>query len=468
MNDYHDISEETLKKLIYPSGKISSRFIKDINIIYADYIASGLLSPLIDNYMISNIYPYYANTHSNANNGILMKNEIKKTKEVIRKNMNLSDDYKIIFTGSGTTAAINQLINCIEFNNYDRVVIYLTLYEHYSNHLPWIELLKSNSNIKIKLIPFESSRSSESDKSNSGIIDLKWLESSIEKQYNNPKNQKKKTLIICSIIACSNVTGIVLPLSNIKKILDKFPKTDYFNKYFFADYACSAPYVKIDGSILDSLFFSPHKFIGGPSTPGVLIGKSCLFNKSKPFCAGGGCVKKVSNLNIEYDPDIEKRESAGTPNILGIIRINKLLKLKDTFLDIILLNESMISKLIKTKINYYQNKYPNFKSVLYNDKVHHLPILSFNLTNLHFNLIVVLFNDLFGIQTRGGISCCSLLADYIQNNYGYRGWCRISFHWLMSKKTINYIFDALEYIIKNGEKYIKYYDFIDDIFVIKK
>ena len=458
MNDYHDISEDTLKKLIYPSGKICSRFIKDTNIIYADYIASGLLSPIIDKCMTTNIYPYYANTHSNAHNGILMKNEIKKTKEIMRNDMNLSDDYKIIFTGSGTTGAVNHLINCIEYKNYDRVIIYLTIYEHYSNHLPWIELLKSNSNIKIKLIPFEL------DRLNSGIINLKWLEHSIEEQY---KDQNKKTLIICSIIACSNVNGIILPLKNIKKILDKYPKTDNFNKYFFADYACSAPYVKIDGSILDGLFFSPHKFIGGPSTPGVLIAKSCLFNKSKPFCAGGGCVKKVSNLNIEYEPDIEKRESAGTPNILGIIRINKLLRLKNSFQDIILSNENMISDLIKSKINYYQNTYSNFKSVLYNDKIHHLPILSFHLTNLHYNLIVVLFNDLFAIQTRGGISCCSLLADYIENNYGYRGWCRISFHWLMSKKTINYIFDALEYIIKNGEKYIKYYDFIDDIFVIK-
>ncbi len=454
MNNYHDIDDETIKKLIYPTGKITTKYSGQINIIYADYVASGVPSPLIENYLIKNIYPYYANTHSNAHNGIMMKNEIKKTKETLRTNLNLSNDYKIIFTGCGTTGAINHLINSIEYNNYEKVIIYLTLYEHYSNHLPWIETVKQNSNVEIRYIPF---------KSNSGIVDLKWLNQDLANLYSD---KKTKTLVICSISACSNVNGMIIPLKEIRKILDKYNR-DNFYKYFFADYACSAPYVKIDGSILDGLFFSPHKFIGGQSTPGVLIGRSCIFNKSKPFCAGGGCVVKVSNLNITYDPDIEKRESAGTPNILGIIKINKIFELKSLFQDIISLNENIISELIKSKIKLYENTYANFKSVLYNDDVHHLPILSFNLTNLHFNLIVVLFNDLFGIQTRGGISCCSLLADHVEKNYGYRGWCRVSFHWLMSKKTINYIFDALEYIIKNGEQYKDNYDFVDDIFIPK-
>jgi len=96
---------------------------------------------------------------------------------------------------------------------------------------------------------------------------------------------------------------------------------------------------------------------------------------------------------------------------------------------------------------------------LYNDNNKHLPILSFSLSNLHYNYIVVLFNDKFGIQTRGGIGCCGLLAEHLENQYGYRGWCRISFHWLMTMKTILNIFKALEFIIEHGESFLQYYDY---------
>ena len=475
LNSYYNIPENDIKSLTYKSGIIKTPFIKQTKITYADFIASGLPCPYVENYIRDKIYPLYSNTHSNAHNGIFMKNTISDTKKYIRSVFNLSDDYQILFTGNGTTGAINHLINCIDYAKYPRVIIYLSLYEHYSNHLPWVELTNTFTNITVEYIPFiensnqsknqaqsqNQSQSQAQAHQNQGIIDLDWLRQSISELYKDSNNSIKfsNTLVICSITACSNINGIITPLNKIKKILDSFPNSNKFFKYFFSDFACSAPYVEINGSLFDAFFFSPHKFIGGVGTPGMLIGRTCLFTKSKPSCSGGGCVKKASKQIIEYETDIEKRESAGTPNIIGIIKIGRILQLKSDYMDIIQLNEHLISELIKQKITYFELKYPTFRSVLYNDDIQHLPILSFNLSNLHYNFIVVLFNDLFGIQTRGGIGCCGILAEYIETKYGYKGWCRISFHWLMSKKTIINIFEALEYIIKNGHNYLASYEF---------
>ena len=343
---YIDLPEEIIHKLVYKPGIITTPFIKKTKITYADYIASGKPSPVIENYFQEQIYPLYSNTHSNAHNGMLMKNIIAETKDNIRKQFNLSNDYQILFTGNGTTGAINHLINCIDYSQYDNIIIFLSLYEHYSNHLPWVELTHPNK--KIIFIPFLE---------NSGIIDLKFLETSIKYIY---ENSIGRTLLICSISACSNINGMINPTLKIKHILNKY-NSDSICKYFFSDYACSAPYVEIDGSIYDAFFFSPHKFIGGVATPGVLIGRTCLFTKPKPFCSGGGCVKKASSTIIEYDTNIEKKESAGTPNIIGIIKIGKILELKSVLQKLISNNEEIIYELIKQKIKEYESKYSTFK-----------------------------------------------------------------------------------------------------------
>lgn len=449
LDSYKDIPNSLLYQLRYKPGIINTPYCKT-KITYADFIASGLPCPLIENYIQEKIYPLYSNTHSNAHNGILMKNLINNTKKYIRKLFNLSEDYQILFTGNGTTGAINHLINCIDYSPFYRIIVFLTNYEHYSNHLPWIGIESNHPNIKIEFIPFID---------NSPEINLNFLYLSLKQLYNDIIDGK--TLIICSISACSNINGYIMPLKQIKSILEQFPNNNKYYKYLFSDYACSAPYVNIDGSILDAFFFSPHKFIGGQSTPGILIAKSCLFTKDKPFCPGGGCVISANSKNIEYEHDIERKESGGTPNIIGIIKIGKIFQLKEQLQDLIENNEKILSKLIKEKIKYF-SKYPNFRSVLYNDDTEHLPILSFHLINLHYNFIVVLFNDLFGIQTRGGIGCCGLLAEYIEQKYKYRGWCRISFHWMHSKKTINNIFIALEHIIQYGHKYLNLYEYDKD------
>jgi selenocysteine lyase/cysteine desulfurase len=456
ISNYTNLNEKIINKLVYSPGIIDTPFEKNINIIYADYIASGKPSPIIEQYLIDKIYPFYSNTHSNANNGIKMKTIIANTKDYIRTLFNLTIDYKILFTGNGTTGAINHLVNCIEYSLYERIIIYLSLYEHYSNHIPWVELLHQDK--QIIYVPFLTS---------SEMIDLDYLESSIDKLIST--NLNRRTLVICSITACSNINGTITPLTRIRDILDKIPPSSNICKYFFSDFACSAPYVKIDGSIFDAFFFSPHKFIGGVATPGILISKTCLFSKPKPYCMGGGCVQKASSHAIIYETDIERRESAGTPNIIGIIKIGKILQLKEKFQSIIEHNEHIIYKLIKYKISKYKISYPNFRPVMYESDNEHLPILSFNILPLHYNFVVVLFNDLFGIQTRGGIGCCGLLAEHTEKEYGYRGWCRISFHWSMSIDTILHIFKSLEFIIEKGHLYYKYYIFDEkqNLYLIK-
>jgi selenocysteine lyase/cysteine desulfurase len=253
-----------------------------------------------------------------------------------------------------------------------------------------------------------------------------------------------------------------MPLKKIRNILDNYKETNYFKTLFFVDFACSAPYVDIDGSMFDGLVFSGHKFHGGVGTPGVMIAKEYLFNKTIPHDTGGGCVCKCTSNEVVYEKDIEKRESAGTPNIIGIIKLGKVIRLKNDLIKIIKKNEKIICFIIRQKINEFEKKYPEFVYILNNyenEEIEHVPIFTFNLKNAHYNFIVVLLNDLFGIQSRGGISCCGLLGEYIENKFKVNGWCRISFYWTMSYDIVMKIFDSVEYIIKEHKKYSHMYTY---------
>ena len=222
----------------------------------------------------------------------------------------------------------------------------------------------------------------------------------------------------------------------------------------FLDYACSAPYEELDGRYSDAIFFSVHKFLGGMSTPGILIANKELFANQSPFIPGGGCVRKVSSQYIEYENDVEKRETAGTPNIVGIIKIKKVMELKNIFLSLANKKEYAITSYVYDSIDKLMKKYPDLIVILPKTRLNdRLPIVCISIKNLHYNLIVALLSDLFGIQTRGGVSCTGLLAELIENNYGIKGWCRITFNWLMDKEEIDYILRALEHIIVNHSKY---------------
>ena len=420
-------------KLFYNSPNIttSNNIIRQM--LYADWTATAKVSPYIEKLLVKYVYPYYSNTHSNSQYGLLMKKYIDNTKYIINKCFNLTDDHLILFIGSGCTGAINYLIKSIDFEIYDEVYIYISIYEHHSNYLPWVLICNIYKSVKLIIIPLIK---------DSEHIDLNFFKTSLQNILN------KNSLIICSIISASNVNGYILPISKIKNILNKTSL-----KYFlFSDYACSSPYIDIDASIFDAIFLSPHKMVGGAQTPGILIAKKQLFTKSYPLFPGGGCVKMANSSIIEYESSLESRESAGTPDIIGIIRIGLVIKLKYKYFNFIKHNEKILFKYMKFEINRLSIKYPIFKTIFYDKSNNHLPILSFNIFGLHHSYISSQLNDKYAIQSRSGISCAGLLAEYCELYYNIKGWCRISFHWSMKKKEILYIFECIEDIIINTRR----------------
>jgi len=446
-NSNMDIPDNVRDIICYPPPHINTPLKRNIKVLFADYIASGRPSPYIEKYISSKILPYYSNTHSNAYCGTYMKNQIKRTKDYMRQIFNITKNYKIIFSGNGTTSATNHLIALLDISHLPSANIFLSIYEHHSNYIPWIELQKKNKNVTIHIIPIDADYN----------IDTKWLDEKLA-------SLQKDCLNIVSITGCSNVTGILVDVANISAIVNKYNKTKcewiYKTNVLFVDYACSAPYIPIDTTITDALFFSPHKFIGGVSTPGILIVNKNLFMNDSPYEPGGGCVKKVCSKGIIYQDDIEKKESAGTPNIVGIIKLRKVFRLKQIFIGTIQQKEHAIAKYVFDRFDALSVRYPVMQVLL--GKMHvsnRLPIICICVKDMHYNLIVALLNDLFGIQTRGGVSCTGLFAELIERMYKIKGWCRISFHWLMTKLEIDYIIGAVEFIVKDGDKYRDLYEY---------
>jgi selenocysteine lyase/cysteine desulfurase len=326
-------------------------------------------------------------------------------------------------------------------------------------------LTKEHSHIKLHIIPLQPT---------DNTINIARFENKIQQIYDNSldstHNKSNKTnnkiLIITSIIHCSNITGYFTPVEQIHSILhdtaNKRKKNPNICKYFFTDIACSSPYVKIDGNLFDALFLSPHKFIGGMGTPGVLIAKTCLFQKNHPVEPGGSCITKTHYNDVIYSNDIEIRESAGSMNITGIIKIGQCFLLKQKMQKIIQHNEHILQNKIQKWQSYFSHKYSDtFQYIMYPPHVQKkcLPIFAFSLKNIHFNFLVVLLNDLFGIQTRGGRSCSGIFTDYTKDSYGIEGFCRVSLHWTMSNKTVKYIFNSIDYIIENCEYYKPLYSY---------
>jgi selenocysteine lyase/cysteine desulfurase len=429
-----DKTDIIMENLLYESPIITTPLTNNIQITFADDTASGRPSKYIDNKLMTEIVPFYSNTHSNAYCGIKMRDKIDEVRKKIRKFYKLTDHQKILFTGTGATGAINHLVNSIDYNKYKHVYIYVSMYEHYSNYLPWVELTKENKKINIKVIPFDINDD----------IDYNWIKRELMDTISC------HNMNIVSVTACSNVTGVK---TDIKKLIEIVKNDININTYLFLDCACIAPYERMVLEKIDAVFISPHKFVGGTSTPGLLIAIQELFLRGHPYNPGGGCVKKANTHEIIYEDDIEKKETGGTPNIIGIIRIKYILILKEKYFNIITFNEHYIVKYVHSKLLKLCGKLPNLKVLYLNKHLEsRLPIVCINIDNCHYNIIVKLMNDIFGIQTRGGISCCGLLASHIKKNMNIEGWCRITFHWIMSIEEIDYILNAIKYIAINHKK----------------
>ncbi|WP_433764343.1 aminotransferase class V-fold PLP-dependent enzyme [Flavobacterium ginsenosidimutans] len=427
------------------------------NLVYADWVASGRLYVPIEDIMLNKIGPMIANTHSfSSQTGKTSTYAYQYAREIIKKSVNAKSSDVLVTTGTGMTAALSKLQRIIGLrknheNEKDRPVVFITHMEHHSNQVSWYE---TNAEVVI-LSPDENN-----------LVDPKALSQEIKKYAD-------RSIKIGSFTACSNVTGIITPYHELAKIMHQN------DGLCFVDFAASAPYVEIDmhpkdpEQQLDAIFFSPHKFLGGPGTCGVLVFDEKLYQSDFPDNPGGGNVKWTNPLgNYCYSDVIEVREDGGTPGFLQVIRTALALELKEKMtVDKIAKREKELLDICFSRLQKIQGL-----SLLGDLKSDRIGCVSFVIEDIHYNLIVRLLNDRFGIQVRGGWSCASTYAHYLfnidekrskaitnellqKNQTNKPGWVRLSLHPIMTNEELFYICDAIEKVALNYKKWKKDYEY---------
>jgi selenocysteine lyase/cysteine desulfurase len=417
-------------------------------VVYADWIASGRLYAPIEKLMLEKFYPYVGNTHSESSiTGTLMTKAYHEAHHIIKKHVNAGTDDIIITAGSGMTRVLSkfqrilglkvpeQLKDYLCFPEELKPVVFVSHMEHHSNHTTWLETIAD----VVVIDPDEN-----------GLIEVENLKIILEKYQN-------KKLKIGAFTACSNVTGIKTPYHHLAKIMHEN------GGYCFVDFACSAPYTDIDMhppdplEKLDAIFFSPHKFLGGPGTSGVLIFDSKLYHNSVPDDPGGGTVDWTNPWGQhKFTSNIEAREDGGTPAFLQSIRAALCIQLKEEMgVDNI---ETREKELVSMAFNGLR-KIPGLV-ILADNVEERLGAISFYIENIHYNLIVKILNDRFGIQVRGGCSCAGTYGHYLLHvspgqsqsitekiNKGdlseKPGWVRLSIHPTTTDEELHYIINAI-------------------------
>ncbi len=436
-------------------------------IVYADWTASGRLYAPIENKLINEFGPFVGNTHTETTvTGTTMTRSYNTAHSIIKKHVNAGPDDVIITTDSGMTGAVSKfqrilglkvperLTSFISIPEEMKPVIFVTHMEHHSNHTSWLETIADVECI----LP---------DKN--GLIDLSNLESLLKKY----KHRQTK---IASVTACSNVSGFQTCYRDIARVIHAH------GGLCFVDFACSAPYVTIDMhpgdplEDLDAIYFSPHKFLGGPGTPGVLIFDGTLYANKVPDHPGGGTVTWTNPWGgHSYFNDIEVREDGGTPGFLQAIKAALCINLKEEMgVDNMLQREEEMVKILFEGLKSIEGVH-----VLADSMKNRLGIISFYIDDLHYNLGVILLNDRFGIQLRGGCSCAGTYGHYLLNisqdtshaitckidegDFTEKpGWIRLSIHPLMTNAEIRFIIDAIKELVKNHKTWQKDYRYDQD------
>ncbi|HEX4058098.1 MAG TPA: aminotransferase class V-fold PLP-dependent enzyme [Galbitalea sp.] len=438
-------------------------------VTYADYTASGRALDFIEEFVRHEVLPRYANTHSESSGTGLQTTRLREdARSIIHDAVHGTDDTVVIFTGNGSTGAINKLVGILGLRipaDLDREyaltasippekrpVVFIGPYEHHSNELPWRESIAD-----VVTIPEDAE----------GHIDVERLLTELDKYADRPMK-------IGSFSAASNVTGILTDTATITGMLHDH------GALAFWDYAAAAPYVDIDASNEDAVFISPHKFIGGPGTPGVLVVNRKLLTNSVPDAVGGGTVAYVNPLEHLYISNPAHREEAGTPAIVESIRAGLVFALKDAVgvETIHELERGFLERAITT-----WDEHPSIQ-ILGNPKADRLSIVSFVVKRpggryLHHNVVVAILNDLFGIQSRGGCSCAGpyghrLLGIDLEHSHAFEreiasgcegikpGWVRVSFNYFISDEVFQYIVDAVSMVADHGYKLVPHYRFSPD------
>lgn len=433
-------------------------------IIYADWVASGRLYAPIEKKMVKDFGPFVANTHTETNEtGTLMTRSYHRAQEMIKKHVNASPDDVIIFAGFGMTSAVNKLQRILGLKGCgmigkhvcqkerEKPVVFLTHMEHHSNQTSWYE-----TNVDVVVIPPGKDLT----------IDLNELRNQLEKY-------KDRIMKIGSFTACSNVTGIVTPYHQMAKIMHEY------GGICLIDFAASAPYVDIDMhpkdemEKLDGIFFSPHKFLGGPGSSGVMIFDSKLYKSEVPDNPGGGTVDWTNPWGkYKYVDNIEAREDGGTPGFLQAIRTALAIEVKNQ------MGTKNIEKREEEllKLAFHLLKDVKDVNILANNVQKRLGIISFYVEYIHYNLLVKLLNDHFGIQVRGGCACAGTYGHYLlevsqeqsqaitdeisSGDLSHKpGWVRWSLHPTTTDKEVIYFVDSLKKIIENFEDWKKDYTY---------
>lgn len=435
-------------------------------VTYADYTASGRALAFIEDFVRDEVLPRYANTHSESSGTGLQTTRLREdARAVIHRAVKGTDDTVVIFTGSGATAAINKIIGILGLRlpaglerrlgsparipEERRPVVFIGPYEHHSNELPWRESIADVVTIRERT---------------DGRVDTDHLAAELERYAD-------RSLKIGSFSAASNVTGILTDTAGITELLHEH------GALAFWDYAAAGPYVDIDASRADAVFLSPHKFVGGPGTPGVLVVKRVLLSNGVPDAVGGGTVAYVNPSEHRYIADPAHREEAGTPAIVESIRAGLVFALKDAVgVDTIRRRErAHLERAMRS-----WGEHPALR-VLGSPTVDRLSIVSFVVTRpggryLHHNAVVAMLNDLFGIQARGGCSCAGpyghrLLGIDLERSHEFEreivrgcegikpGWVRVSFNYFISDVVCQYIVDAVSMVADDGHKLLPQYRF---------
>lgn len=443
-------------------------------VTYADYTASGRSLGFIEDYLRHEVMPLYANTHTESSGTGLQTSRYREdARAIIHQAVGGSADDVVLFCGSGATGAIDKLIHvlglripCQLEDRYqlreripeaERPVVFIGPFEHHSNEVGWRETIADVVTI---------------EEDENGHVDLAALERALE-QYAGRK------LKIGSFSAASNVTGIATDTVAIATLLHKHGALSFW------DFAAAGPYVDIDmnprasdaaPAHKDAVFLSPHKFIGGPGTPGVLVAKKSLFTNRVPSVPGGGTVAYVNPKEHRYLENIELREEGGTPAILESIRAGLVFQLKQAVgVPTIRAREE---ELIERAIARWE-QHPSIQ-ILGNREAFRLSIVSFVVKHggryLHHNYVASLLNDLFGIQARAGCSCAGpyghrLLHIDLERSHEFEreilrgcegikpGWVRVNFNYFITDEIADFILEAVELVARDGWKLLPEYGF---------
>jgi len=445
--------EQFRKNIIGYNQTFSSPY-GEKRILYADWVASGRLYEPIEKKMCELFGPMVGNTHSESSvTGTSMTLAYHHAHELIKRHVNANKDDVIITAGAGMTAMVNkfqrilglkvpeQLKDYLHMPKELRPVVFVTHMEHHSNQTSWLETIAD-----VIVVPPDKH----------GLVSLENLERQLEKH-------KDAKLKIGSFTACSNVTGIITPYHQMAEIIHKH------HGFCFVDFACSAPYVNIDMhpenplEKLDAIFFSPHKFLGGPGTAGVLIFDSKLYKNRVPDNPGGGTVDWTNPWGqYRFVSSIEAREDGGTPSFLQTIRAGLCIKLKEEIgVENIHQREEELVKMAFKGLNEVPGLH-----ILADNVEDRLGAISFFIDNIHYNLLVKILNDRFGIQMRGGCSCAGTYGHFLLHvslcksrkitekiNHGdfsdKPGWVRMSIHPTMTDEELLFTLDAINKIVTN-------------------